>query len=153
MATMTRALALALVLAAAGCGGPPQLSVRIESIQPWALRADAESRILGVADRAARFWGAAGLDDLNGYVVLVRDPPLDAYCLARVGGCTWIERRRIVISATEPVLGMRVKCAENTVLPHELGHAILRTWDHDDPRWALLPAWQQADVAEHPDCL
>ena len=151
MATMTRALALALVLAAAGCGGPPQLSVRIESIQPWALRADAESRILGVAGRAARFWGA-GVEQLDGWLVVVMDGVVPCGDSVQVGCTDFWPLQKMTVSALAGE-GWHPSCAEQTLLAHEVGHAILWTAGHDDARWSLLPAWQQADVAEHPDCL
>lgn len=151
---MRRIVWLAAMAALAGCDGLEPLRFELDSQAAWARRSDAERRLRDLADRAARFWGAAGAQDLGGWTIFVRDPPLDGYCLqVNVGGCTSLAGSRIILSASTPVLGAVVHCPENTVLPHELGHAILRTPTHDDPRWALLRAWQLEDAAAFTDCL
>ncbi len=148
---MRRTVMLTLALAAAGCGEPP-LTFVLESQAAWVQSSDAENRLRATAARASRFWGAQGIEDLNGWVVVVRDGVIDCGGSAQVGCTEFRPPRRMVLSAVAGD-GWHPTCAEATLLAHEVGHAILWTADHDDPRWTLLPAWQQADVAAHPDCL
>ncbi len=143
-------LALALVLAAAGCGKDPPLTFVLESRAAWVRRSDPEQRLRALADRATRFWGGRGVEDLRGWTVLVQDGTV--VCGAAVDlGCAHFDGVLIALSATAGD-GWHPACAEATVLAHEIGHAILWTASHDDPRWALLPAWQRADMATRPDC-
>jgi len=142
--------ALILVATLAACGADP-LSFDVRSSAPWAQRADAEQRLRATADRAARFWGASGVENLRGWTVTVRDGSL--ICGDHIDlGCTHFEWRWIALSAMAGE-GWSTPCAEATLLAHEIGHAILWTPSHGDPRWALLPARQQVDMAAHPDCL
>jgi hypothetical protein len=147
---MKHDLLLAVVLAATGCGADP-LSFDMQSTAAWTQRQDAEARLRATADRAARFWGGAGVEDLRGWRVTVRDGTL--VCGDHVDlGCAHFDLTWIALSAMAGE-GWSTLCAEATLLAHEVGHAILWTPSHEDPRWVLLPAWQQTDMATRPDCL
>lgn len=157
MRTVTRVLVALVLVAAAGCGGDPgafPLVFDLRSQTAWVQRADAQQRLFATADRAARFWGATGNQDMAGWLVIVQDGTIE--CGGGVDlGCTYFSSwpwGRIVLSAAAGEAWL-TRCAEQTLLAHEVGHAILDTPSHEDPRWSLLPAWQMADVAAQPDCL
>lgn len=149
---MVRALVVALTLGMmiSACG-PEPLAVEFRSSVAWTQQSDAESRVRALADRAAQFWGG-DLDQLDGWLVIVQDGTVQCGDSVQVGCTEFWPLKRITLSALAGE-GWHPSCAEQTLLAHEVGHAILYDVDHSDPRWAEIPNWQLADAADHPDCL
>ena len=140
MRRWARAMALGALLAAAACGGGgeagPDLSlhgarVYLDTAAPFASAPDFEARLESTLAAALAYWGG-GWDHLSGFSVTFTDdarvPCGDGVAL----GC--IDGRSIRLTTRDPALG-GFACVEQTVLVHEVGHAVVGDPSHQDPRW------------------
>jgi hypothetical protein len=93
-------------------------------------------RIAATVERSARRWGGSTLD-LTGWTVVFQDGPVECNVFWRKTGCTDALDQTMTVRADE------VGCVEATVLPHEVGHALLPLGDpfHLDHRWRDGAAW------------
>lgn len=143
-----RTFALWALLVAAACGGGgagPDLSVHgasvyLDTAAPFASAPDFEARLESTLAAALTYWGG-GWERLAGYEVTFTD---DARvpCGAGVAlGC--IEGRSIRLTTQDPSLG-GFACVEQTVLVHEVGHAVIGDPSHQDPRWMEMEAISEA---------
>lgn len=138
---MRRARACAVPLVALGvataCGGPElgvgsarDVQVQLESQAPFTRAPDFEERVRSTLQVAVEYWGGtmASLEDRT--VVLVDSPSVE--CGGRPSlGCFDGDIR---LTTRDPGTGT-VACIEQTVLVHEVGHAVIGDGNHTDPRW------------------
>lgn len=133
-----RALAAA-ALALAGCGEAPGFSVHgvhviAETDAPFARQPDFPARIESTMDASLRYWGG-GWQDLAGMSVTLSGAPYVPCGGASSSlGCY---DGAIRVTTQDPGSGT-FSCVEQTVLVHEIGHAVIGDPLHEDPRWMQL---------------
>lgn len=146
------AQALAIAVAVAGCGGgggagdgttaSAQLmdvdgvNVVLETQAPFASAPDFPARFHATVDAALRYWGGSW-DTMSGRTVTLVDDDFVRCGGAHALGC--MDRGDIRLTTRDPGFGT-VDCLENTVLVHEIAHAIIGDPDHTDPRWMQMDA-------------
>jgi hypothetical protein len=145
------AVALTILL---GCGGGPSetadgLDVQVHSTQPWLKSVDVRATVDAMIDRQAVELRVAR-PRLDGWRLLIVDGPIScgAWDGGRpvFGGCTHFEERTITVSADHhPSPG--ADCLAATALPHEIGHALLWTAEHSDPRWVEVDSIWRKEIA------
>ncbi len=141
-------LALLVVLAACG-GGSPQpdfvvhgTGVIVQSAAPFTKGADFPARIESTVDAALSYWGG-DWKSLEGSTITLEDSQ-HVHCGSSSDaiGC---QDGNIRVSTRDPSLGTW-DCVEETVLVHEVGHAVIGDTNHTDPRWMdFVPVMQQLD--------
>ncbi len=129
---------LSLLALAAACGSPERrdfdvqgMGVVIDSRAPFATSPDLPARLESTVAVALGYWGG-GWDDLAGLTVTLTDAPSVPCGGAASLGCTEGDEMKVVTA--DPGAGT-VACVEQTVLVHEIGHAVLGDPWHTDPRW------------------
>ena len=131
--------AAALVLGALACGGSmgpaPDFFVRgtgivVESSAAFTRRPDLPARIESTIDAALAYWGGSWRS-LEGRTVTL-DGTEHVPCAGATDaiGCYDGDIR---VSTKDA--GSTFYCVEQTVLVHEVGHAVIGDPDHADPRW------------------
>jgi hypothetical protein len=138
--SVLRALATIVFLLAAACGPPPDFTVRgtdgyVETDASFAARADLPSRIESTIDTALWYWGGDWSDLRGASITLVGEQYVPCGGNASSLGC--YENGEIRVSTRDPGIGT-FHCVEQTVLVHEVGHAVIGDPLHTDPRWMLL---------------
>ena len=130
-----------LACALAACGGSqsdPQptfyvhnVGVVVHSTAPFSTRPDFPARIESTIDAALSYWGGTW-QDLQGWTITFEDAQ-DVSCgnMTDAFGCA---DGAIRLSTRDPSFGTW-DCVEQTVLVHEIGHAVIGDADHTDPRW------------------
>jgi hypothetical protein len=135
------------LVAACGAQGPgPGLTVRqtrvvVESGAPFAARPDFPARLESTIGAALDYWGGTW-SDLAGFDVTLTDAPHVA-CGGAASALGCLEGRSIRLTTTDPGLG-ELSCVEQTVLVHEVGHAVIQDGLHEDPRWMQLDELAEA---------
>jgi hypothetical protein len=133
----SRAICLLVVGALASCGNQPAPDFRIRnagvvvrSEAAFTNRADFPARVETTLDAALRYWGGTW-DQLEGKTI-VFEGERHVACGGTTDavGCYDGEIR---VSTQDA--GQTVRCVEETVLVHEVGHAVIGDPDHTDPRW------------------
>ena len=131
-------MALAAV-ALAACGRAPDFwvhgaAVYVETDAPFARAPDVQQRVETTVDAALRYFGG-DWSALAGRSLTLEGTPYVA-CDGASGalGC-WDGAIRV--TTRDPGTGT-VACVEETVLVHEVGHAVLGDRLHEDPRWMDL---------------
>jgi hypothetical protein len=133
-----RAASLALASLAA-CGGPavpvPDFFVRgagivVDSSAPFALRPDFPARTESTIDAALKYWGGSW-QVLEGRTVTFEGEqhvacPGSPDAIGCYDGNIRVSTRDVAFT---------YYCVEETVLVHEVGHAVIGDPDHLDPRW------------------
>lgn len=132
-----------LLVAGAACGvpgAPPALSVngavvRLETEAPFAAQPDFPARLESTLGAALAYWGGTWAD-LDGFGIVLTDAPRVACGGAESAlGCQ--EGRSIRLTTMDPGAG-QFSCVEQTVLVHEVGHAVIGDALHQDSRWMEL---------------
>jgi len=136
----SRALASIFLLGAAACGPPPDFTVRgmdvyVETDASFAGRADLPARLESTVDAALRYWGGDWRDLQDVTVTLAGAQYVPCGGNASSLGC--YENGEIRVSTRDPGIGT-FHCVEQTVLVHEVGHAVIGDPLHTDPRWMGL---------------
>jgi hypothetical protein len=138
---------LPLLLAFTACsGGDPAdfyvhgAPVRVETSVPFAARPDLQARMDGALGAALGYWGGTWKDLAGTRIVLLDGPYVPCGGAPGAVGCYDGELR---ISTSDPGAGA-FRCVEQTVLVHEVGHAIIGDPEHTDPRWMDFEALQAA---------
>jgi hypothetical protein len=132
--------ALAVALAACGGGGgggdeSRSISVRgadviLETSAAFTKAPDFPSRVDSTVDVALRYWGGSW-DSLDGMrITLVDDPSVPCNGVDALG----CYDGNIRLTTRDPGIGT-FACIEETVLVHEIGHAVIGDPNHEDPRW------------------
>lgn len=131
-----RAASLAL-LGFLACEGesPPDFYVRgvgisVRSSVPFALRHDLPGRMESTIDAALRYWGGSWAA-LDGRSITLED---DRYvpCPGQPDAIGCYDGN---IRVSTQDAGLAYYCVEETVLVHEVGHAVIGDQSHQDPRW------------------
>ena len=142
----TPLLALCGLLALASCGNPGGatrgLEVRgalvvVDSTAPFTLQTDFPGRLDSTIDEALRYWGGtwAALDGKT--ITLAGDLHVPCEGVTEASGCY---DGAIRVSTRD--VATVFDCVEETVLVHEIGHAVIGDPDHTDPRWMDFAAVQ-----------
>lgn len=137
---VVRAPLAAALLAAAACGPSPDFFVHgtgviVRSDAVFAQREDLPARMESTMETALRYWGG-DWRDLEGVVVTLSGAQHVA-CGGAASALGCYEDGEIRVSTTDPSIGS-FHCVEQTVLVHEIGHAVIGDRLHTDPRWMLL---------------
>lgn len=108
------------------------VGIVLNTSAPFVHSADFPGRIESTIDAALRFWSGSW-DDIDGATIFLED---NQYVTCNISttalGC--FESGAIHITTRDPGLGTW-RCVEETVLVHEIGHAVVGDVNHDDPRW------------------
>lgn len=135
-----RAAGPLLALAVTACGGKQPdfyihgAGVVVATDAPFAHQAGFPGRLEDVAAVALQYWGG-DWSALEGRTITFSSGstvPCDG--MANAGGCFDGDVR---VADVDPGVG-EVSCVEQTVLVHEIGHAVLGDPLHEDPRWMEL---------------
>lgn len=114
--------------------------VVVETSAPFAHRPDFPGRIESTIDVALRYWGGSW-QDLSGRSVTLMDAQyVPCSGSASALGCYDGDIR---FTTRDPGIGT-FSCVEQTILVHEVGHAVIGDRLHEDPRWMLLDPIQAA---------
>jgi hypothetical protein len=131
---------LAAALAAVSCGGrAPDFYVQdtgvfVESAAPFARRPELAARVESTVGAALAYWGGDWSALAGRTITLSSDPYVTCNGSASALGCYDGDLR---ITTSDPGIGT-FRCVEQTVLVHEIGHAVLGDALHADPRWMQL---------------
>jgi hypothetical protein len=143
--------ALTLLLAG-GCGGvaspsaPETLEVHgaavvLDTSAPFAHAPDFPDRIESTLSAALTYWGG-DWSALQGTTIELTDAPHVTCGTAESAlGCQ--DGRSIRLTVQDPSIG-QLACVEQTVLVHEVGHAVVGDPLHLDPRWMELEPVEEA---------
>jgi len=142
-------VAVVASLLAVGCGGGVTsealdvhgVAVVLETSAPFAGAPDFPARIESTLAEALGYWGG-GWRDLEGSTIVLTDEPRVA-CGASSAALGCRDGRSIRLTVSDPSFG-RFACVEQTVLVHEVGHAVVGDPLHLDPRWMMLEPLHQA---------
>ena len=134
---LPQAAAIVLLASTASCGADRPdfyvagVGVVVQTDAPFSRHPDFAGRIGSAVSAALAYWGGSW-EDLRGSRITFLEGPY-VPCSAREGavGCYDGQFR---ISASDPGAGT-FECVEQTVLVHEIGHAVIGDPLHTDPRW------------------
>ncbi len=124
-------------LAVVSCGGRPadfyvrDTGVRIESSVPFATQRDLPSRIETTVGAALAYWGGDWRTLAGRTITLSGEQYVSCGGSTQALGCYDGDFR---ITTSDPGTGP-FECVEQTVLVHEIGHAVIGDPEHEDPRW------------------
>lgn len=106
------------------------VNVFLETTAPFTSAPDFPARIESTIDAALGYWGGSWskLDGLD--LTLVDDPTVPCRGMEALGCYDGAIR----LTTRDPGIGT-FACVEETVLVHEIGHAVIGDPDHTDPRW------------------
>lgn len=126
----------------AACGGSPPNSKSTTSLQvvlntdaPFATHADFQSRLASTIQLALDYWGG-DWSDLDGVTLTISDDPTVTCLGTQALGCFDGNIRMTTRDRSDGTFS----CVEETVLVHEIGHAVIGDADHTDPRWMEMDA-------------
>lgn len=137
---MVRFLSTLCLLALAACGTPaPEgaafrihgAEVVVDSTAPFAASADLPERVRSTLEVSLAYWGGTWAD-LDGMTLTLTDAASVACGDRATLGCT--QGAAMTVVTADPAAGT-FACVEQTVLVHEVGHAVLGDAAHTDPRW------------------
>lgn len=136
----SRAVGPLLTLAVTACGGRQAdfyvhgAEVVVATDAPFAHQAGFPARFEDVASVALTYWGGDWSALQGRTITFSSGAVVPCEGVASASGCfdgdVWV-------SDTDPGVG-EVSCVEQTVLVHEIGHAVLGDPLHEDPRWMEL---------------
>jgi len=126
------------VVALAACGGSaaPEfqvqgVSVSVRSDATFTQRQDFPARIERTLAVALHYWGGSW-SSLEG-VRVVFDGGAHVTCSGEAGATGCYQGGEISVTTSDAAFPYY--CVEETVLVHEVGHAVIGDPDHTDPRW------------------
>ena len=141
-----RVIALLVALVTASCGGAApdfyvhDTGVVVDSDAPFTRAAEFPTRVESTVAAALAYWGG-DWSALRGRTITLSG---GAYVSCRGNdrslGCYDGDIR---VSTSDPAVGT-FQCVEQTVLVHEVGHAVIGDRNHEDPRWMQLEPVQVA---------
>ena len=134
-ATYVVALALASCTASAATTDQPDFAVRdvavvLRSSEPFTRASDFPARVESTLDAALEYWGGSW-DDLAGRSITFEGSQT-VTCGTHAGAFGCFDGN-IRLSTRDPAFPF--SCVEQTVLVHEVGHAVIGDASHQDPRW------------------
>ncbi len=129
---------VALVVLACGRQGADffvhDTAIVVETQAPFASRPELPARVESTIAAALAYWGG-GWDDLRGRTItLSGDATVTCGDSPAALGCY---DGNIRVTTSDPGIGT-FRCVEQTVLVHEIGHAVIGDPLHEDPRWMEL---------------
>jgi hypothetical protein len=135
---LDRLAPLLALMAAVGCQGGADFYVRgtavvVESDAPFVRHPDLPSRIESTVDAALQYWGGTW-EDLEATTIVLGGDHVVCGTNPSALGCF---DGALKIATADPGTG-QVTCVEQTVLVHEVGHAVIGDPLHTDPRWMEL---------------
>jgi hypothetical protein len=130
--------ALVAVMVAAACSGCTKTwvcqaddfcvgGIPVQGLPPEMQTDETRGRIEVQLQDGLAHWGATA-EALKGWRVVYQEGPVMEDGAAH-GGYADYGDSTITLQLTHP------KCIERAQLPHEIGHAVLRDSNHEDPRW------------------
>jgi hypothetical protein len=134
-----KALGAVMALAVlAGCGAEADApdfvvrntGVRVRTDALFARSLDFPTRVESTATAALEYWGG-DWSALDGRLITF-DGAAHVAC-GTLGNSVGCFDGNLRISTQDA--GQQVRCVEETVLVHEIGHAVIGDADHTDPRW------------------
>jgi hypothetical protein len=132
---------VAAILATAACGGSQAdqqakgVRVVLQSDAAFTQAPDFQARLDNTIDVALAYFGGTRADIDGRSITFVDAPGVD--CGGRQAlGCF---DGNIRLTTRDPGIGT-FACVEQTILVHEIGHAVLGDPDHTDPRWMEMDA-------------
>ncbi len=126
--------------AVAGCSGgnavTSEFQVRganvvVQSAAPFTTRADFPQRVESTVDASLTYWGGSW-SDLAGKTISFEDAE-HVSCEGNPNAVGCSDGNEIRVSTRD--VSSTFYCVEETVLVHEVGHAIIGDPGHEDPRW------------------
>jgi hypothetical protein len=113
-------------------------AIVLETSAPFARSGDFPQRLESTITAALRYWGG-DWRHLAGATITLAEGPWVLCGGAPALGC-WDGDIRV--ATADPGAGT-FACVEQTVLVHEVGHAVIGDPDHRDPRWMDLAPLEQ----------
>jgi hypothetical protein len=140
----TLSTSLLCCLLVAGCGGKEdpvnfsfhEVGVRVETNAAFAHRDGFQGRLEEVVSASLSYWGGDWSRLAGRTITFSSGPYVTCGATTSASGCFDGELR---IATWDPGVGT-VSCVEQTVLVHEIGHAIIGDRMHQDPRWMEFDA-------------
>ncbi len=143
---VARNVSVVLAALAASCGGREadfyvhDTAVVVDTSAPFASRPEFPARIESTIAAALAYWGGDWKDLRQSKVMLSGEPYVSCGGSASALGCYDGDIR---VTTSDPGIGT-LRCVEETVLVHEIGHAVIGDPLHDDPRWMQFEAVEAA---------
>jgi hypothetical protein len=144
------ALALALIAACGGGGGGGGAdgsdlqvhgaAILVDSAAPFTAQPDFPSRLESTLTAALEYWGGSWSDLARAKITFVDDDHVACGGNPSAIGC--YSEGEIRLSTRDA--GSTFHCVEETVLVHEVGHAVIGDPGHTDPRWMDFDSVVQA---------
>jgi hypothetical protein len=141
-----RGSALLAALVAASCGGTEadfyvhDTGVLVETDAPFARTAEFPSRLESTVAAALAYWGGDWRALRGRTITLSSEGYVSCGGSASALGCYDGDIR---VTTVDPGIGT-FQCVEQTVLVHEIGHAVIGDRNHEDPRWMELDPVREA---------
>jgi hypothetical protein len=138
----SRASFAVLALVATGCGGRApdfyvhDTAVVVETPAPFAGRPEFPARFESTISAALAYWGGSWNHLRERTITLSGEPYVACGGNSHALGCYDGD---VQIVTSDPGIGT-LRCVEQTVLVHEIGHAVIGDPLHEDPRWMQLEA-------------
>jgi len=153
-------IVIVAVLAAAGCGGAvPDFEVNgaaiyVDTAAPFAQQPGFPGRLESTIEVALEYWGG-DWTSLQGRSITLGGDYVSCNGHDKALGCYDGDIR---VATADPGMGT-FHCVEQTVLVHEVGHAVIGDRLHEDPRWMQFEEVAEAladrvgwDAAGEVDC-
>jgi hypothetical protein len=108
-----------------------QTGIVLETAAPFVGHPSFPQRLESVVSAALEYWGG-DWRDLAGRTITFTDGAAECAGIPNAIGC--YDGSAMWISTRDPGVGT-VACVEQTVVVHEVGHAVIGDPMHHDPRW------------------
>ena len=115
-------------------------AILVDSTAPFTSRPDFPARLESTLAAALQYWGGSWSDLDRTRITFVDDQHVACTGNPSAIGC--YEDGELRISTHD--IGSNFNCVEETVLVHEVGHAIIGDPGHTDPRWMDFSSVGQA---------
>jgi hypothetical protein len=141
-----RLATLLIAFVATACSGDApdfylhDTAVRVDTDAPFAHAPEFPSRLESTIDAALAYWGGDWAILRGREITLSGASYVSCRGTDRALGCYDGDIR---VSTSDPGIGA-FQCVEQTVLVHEVGHAVIGDRLHEDPRWMELEPVQDA---------
>jgi hypothetical protein len=134
-------VAAVAALLAASCGGPEvdfyvhDTGVVVATDAPFARAPEFPARLESTIDASLAYWGGEWRALGGRTITLTGEAHVSCGGSERALGCH--DGVNIRVTTVDPGTGT-CQCVEQTVLVHEIGHAVIGDRNHEDPRWMQL---------------
>jgi len=107
------------------------VGIHVRTAAAFARSPDFQDRVADTIDAALKYWGGSWRDLAGRRISLLEGPYVPCGSAQGAVGCYDGD---LAVSASDPGAGT-FDCVEQTVLVHEVGHAVIGDAGHGDPRW------------------